>query len=268
VEQTSFQVPEHFVARLKNRFSRFQDSARTIAQFVAHTEKSVASLIQPLVDASSKLRMSERFYAAAHSSPEADAAQIDERAEYIAGLLDQQVAQFDRYPGMLFEMAFIYFVAAFEGYMQDVTEMTLLQRPETLKSGKQLSIEKIVDLTQRGILLQFLAEREVVELGYRSFAEQANYYREKFKLEIAAVAELEELIEIHARRNLYVHNGGVVNARYTELVVDTELKIGQRLQMSSEYWINVQQALTGVASHVRDHLTRKFGPELAHRSGA
>jgi hypothetical protein len=119
-----------------------------------------------------------------------------------------------------------------------------------------------------GTLIEFLAEREVAELGYRAFRDQAEYYREKFKLEIGAMAEVDQLVEIHARRNLFVHNGGVVNRRYLDAVTDTSATFGQRLDVSSEYWAETVEVLSNVARHARDHLTRKYGPRIAPRTGA
>ena len=150
--------------------------------------------------------------------------------------------------------------------MQDVIELTLRYRPEILKSNKQLSVDTVIELVQDGTLIAFLAEREGGELGYRSFRDQAEYYRDKFKLEIAAMADMDDLVEYHARRNLYVHNSGVVNSRYWEAVRGSQASAGDRLKITSEYWGEVHRALSSVATHVRDHLTRKFGPKL-RRSG-
>lgn len=261
-------------AQVRERFESFQQSARTITKFVSDTEKSVTELIARNADLLTRLTPiegnEEKNLAEDAGDDDANDHAVeldDETAAYLAKLMSEHAVTLERYPTILFEMAFIYFVAAFEAYLRDVIEATLRHRPQILKSGKQMSVEKIIDLQERGNLVAFLAEREVNELSYRSFRDQADYYREKFKLEIAAMADLDELVEYHARRNLYVHNGGFVNSRYLDAVTDSAAAIGERLEMTQEYWTEAHTALSRVAMHVRDHLIRKYSLKV-RRSGA
>lgn len=263
---------DQFVASVRERYARFSESARTITTFVDDAGKSLGKLTGEFNDLARKLREAETDDIVENNAEndgelnsQASVAVnladhlTDDQLDLISKIVQEHGARLGRYPGMLFEMAFIYFVAAFEAYMQDVTELTLRHRPEILKSGKQLTVERIVELVQTDRLVEFLAEREVAELGYRSFGDQAEYYRDKFKLELGATAEIEHLIEIHARRNLLVHNGAFVNARYIETVVGTSAVIGQQLRISAEYWAEAVEALSNVATHVRDHTIRKYG---------
>ena len=73
-------------------------------------------------------------------------------------------------------------------------------------------------------------ESDRAELSHQSFRDQADYYRDKFNLEIAAMADLDELVEYHARRNLYVHNGDFVYSRYLDAVSDSTAAMGERLE--------------------------------------
>lgn len=268
---------QQFVQAIRLRYDGFREAAQLISNFVKDAGSSVETFIQKFLDFSKELREVEETdetveddMSTAESTQDTPEPPIltDEQARYLAEMVHKHAARLQRYPGMLFEMAFIYFVAAFEAYMQDVVELTLRYRPEILKSGKQLTVERIIELTQTGGLIEFLAEREVGELGYRSFREQADYYREKFKLEIAAMAEIEQLIEIHARRNLLVHNGGIINRRYLEAVPDTSGVVGQQLRISEEYWAETVEALSNVARHASEHLVRKYGPKLPRSTGA
>lgn len=73
---------------------------------------------------------------------------------------------------------------------------------------------------------------------------------------------MDDLVEYHARRNLYVHNGGVVNSRYLEAVRDIQTAVGDRLEITSEYW-------TEGPAHVnqrRHTCPRSLGPKVWSQS--
>lgn len=132
-------------ARVRERFDRFQQSSRTIGNFVSDSQKSVAGIIQRNAGNLTRLQTSEL----ADDEPEEDDAATvtlgEDEVQYLTKLLSDHGGMLQQYPQILFEMAFIYFVAAFEAYMQDVIELTLRYRPEILKSasswhGTRLSI--------------------------------------------------------------------------------------------------------------------------------
>lgn len=121
----------------------------------------------------------------------------------------------DKYPHLLMSMAFIYLIALFDSFLTDVFAAVLIERPETLKSKKQLTYDRILELHQKGELVEFMARREINELSYKSMADQFDYYKAKFNIDLAdSNVELAALVEIRARRNLLVHNNGVVDDIY------------------------------------------------------
>jgi hypothetical protein len=69
---------------------------------------------------------------------------------------------------------------------------------------------------------------------------------------------IDEMVEIYARRNLYVHNAGVVNGKYLE-VVTTPAQLGERLELSPEYWTSAKVAIGFFESYMYRHLMRKIG---------
>ncbi len=275
-EMNAFPGGASFDQALHERFARFQESVRLIGSFVDSTKKSVDDLLKHHLELSAIVGegLTEADQPESEDDVPGDASAdpaipfSSEQLRYMAGLVDEQIARVTRYPEILFEMAFIYYLAAFEAYLQDVVELTLLRKPDILKSKKQLSEEKVITHVQYGSLLKTLAQREIGELGYRSFLEQAEYYRDKFKLDLGATADLDQLAEFHARRNLYVHNGGVVNAKYRDTVPEPHVSVGQRLQITNDYWNEAREALMRVATHVRDHLVRKYGEKPSRATGA
>ena len=104
---TSPTAADELAARLRERYGRFLESARTIGNFVSDSEKSVASLIQRNADTLARLQYSEP----GDNEPEEDDAKSvtlsDEEAQYLTKLLAEHGGTLQQYPQILFEMAFI-----------------------------------------------------------------------------------------------------------------------------------------------------------------
>jgi len=82
-----------------------------------------------------------------------------------------------------------------------------------------------------------MARREINELSYKSMADQSDYYKAKFNIDLAdSGVELAALVEIRSRRNLLVHNNGIVNDMYMETVKYTTYNLGERVEITFDYW--------------------------------
>jgi len=168
------------------------------------------------------------------------------------------VEQHKRHEEMLFEMAFMYSVSIFDAFLQDLLTATFVARPETLRSGKQITYEKVLQLSDRGMLLQYLADRETLEISYKSIRDQIEYFRQRFGVRIQFAGDnLSQLEEIHARRNLLAHNAGIVNSIYREKVPRSRRRVGSRVIVERSYWLRASRTLDTVASQIASELTQK-----------
>lgn len=182
-----------------------------------------------------------------------------EEIELLVTVMAKRVEGIDKYPNLLMNMAFIYLVALFDAFLTDVFAAVLIERPEALKSKKQLTYDKILELQQKGELIKFMAQREINELSYKSMADQSNYYKAKFNINLAGSGvELTALIEIRARRNLLVHNNGIVNDMYMETVKYTTYSLGDRVELTFDYWNECKKQLDSVATFVHKSVLDKF----------
>ena len=164
------------------------------------------------------------------------------------------------FPQLLMKMGFIYLVAIFDAFLSDIFTSVFIHRPESLKSKKQLTYEQILDLQQSGNLISFLAHREINELSYKSITDQANYYNSKFGIDLSSSGvAIGILAEIRARRNLLVHNNGVVNETYLRVIDQTPYSVGETIEITFEYWKESQKHLDTVASFVWGSILDKFG---------
>lgn len=161
---------------------------------------------------------------------------------------------------MLFEMAFIYLLAAFDAYVADVFGAAMRSRPETLKSSqKQLTYQIIVEQHERGALLDYMVQRELHELSYKSIGDQAEYFKKKFKIDLQdSGVSVETLTELRACRNALVHNAGVVNYLYLDAVRASEYRLGERVKVSEHYWSAAFGSIYRVAEFLLDALVAKF----------
>jgi hypothetical protein len=184
----------------------------------------------------------------------------DEEMSTLVEVMNWQVQLSDRYPNMLLEMGFIYLVALFDAYLLDVFCAVLTNRPETLKSSKkQLSYDRIIDLQASNALIPYLAQREMNEVGYKSIAEQAEYYESRFNIKIAdSGVALDDLAEIRATRNLLVHNNGIVNSIYLDAVRNPKYSLGERVTTDLGYWNNCYKKQMQVAKFIRGTILNKF----------
>ena len=168
-----------------------------------------------------------------------------------------------RYPGLLLEMALIYRVALFEAFITDVISAVLVSRPEILKSNKKMiTHEELIDGLADGTLLDVLVQKEVIEFSYLSLERQDKWAAEKLGVEFLSRDPTirASIFELSARRNLFVHNNGVVNSIYHQVVSEPHYDIGYRLEVDNEYWNNADSTLIVVAEHLVRSVVTKFCP--------
>jgi len=164
------------------------------------------------------------------------------------------------YPTLSLRMSFINLMALFDAYLSDIFETVAKSKPEILRSKKQLTYEKVLEFSKIEDLVNYLAKRELNELSYKSIKDQLDYYRDRFGLNISACGvSVETLTELRARRNLFVHNNGVVNHIYLDLVPNAPYASGDLISVDSEYFENAVRNLGNVALFTSDTLTEKYG---------
>lgn len=162
------------------------------------------------------------------------------------------------YPTLAFRMSYVYLMALFDAYLSDIFEVVIKSRPEMLRSKKQITYEKALEFSSIDDMVEYLAKRELNELSYKSIKDQADYYRDRFGITIAdSGVSIETLTELRCRRNLLVHNNGVVNHIYVELVPDTTFKLGDTIPVDSEYFDAAVKSLALVAAFVASALAEK-----------
>ena len=136
-------------------------------------------------------------------------------------------------------------VSHFEALVSDLLHAYYSLFPQALPSTDATTIS-LEDLRRLGTIPdaeQFIREREIEAVLRGGIEAQLNYFRKRPKINIDQGPMpnfLLALAEVSKRRNLYVHNQGIVNRHYME-TVDGELSrrfevaLGNHVGASSEY---------------------------------
>lgn len=84
---------------------------------------------------------------------------------------------------------------------------------------------------------EHLVDEEVTKMMYKSFNEWIEFLIKNKKLKLQYILDrMDTIKEIIARRNLYVHNDGIVNSIYLSTVCkDTKFKKGDSIGINRSY---------------------------------
>ncbi|MEU8639116.1 hypothetical protein AB0C38_43575 [Amycolatopsis sp. NPDC048633] len=113
-------------------------------------------------------------------------------------------------------------------YLADIASLIHIKRPETLRSGEQVSLE---DVLRHGSLEEFIrwaTEKRISDLSFKGFQDLVNYFRKSFAFSIDFSEPLwRTLSRGVAIRNILVHRRGVIDERFTRVLKDEDLTVGQ-----------------------------------------
>lgn len=241
--------------------SKYQSASGTLSGFIEYNQESIKELLstrRSMADTLNTMPVEARLLLDDGSGEKLELSAVDRQS--LVGAMNAYVESIERYPHMLLNMGFIYLVALFDAFLADAFTSFLLSRPEAMKSGKQLTYERVIDLVAEGAdsLLKFMAQSEIHRLSYASIADQAEYYKTKFKIDLSdSGVGIDVLTEIRARRNLLVHNNGVVNKLYLDTVRSSPFREGEVLNVEYKYWEESRRHVDGVATFVHKAILDK-----------
>jgi hypothetical protein len=171
----------------------------------------------------------------------------------------QERKLFRQFPELVRVLGLLYLVAIFESYLVDIVREILLTCPDALKSGRQFTAETIIKLGEQKQIINYLAEKEVEKLPYKSFPAVVNYFGKKFNINLNASGVLvENIVEILTTRNIHVHNRGIVNQQYLELVRGSTLKVGAYKSITRKYLRDSIDSISTLVEFINTEVQRKY----------
>lgn len=134
---------------------------------------------------------------------------------------------------------------------------------------KQLSLNDLYEIGSIDDAKKFLIDTKVESVLRGSFRDWITFLKEQMKLSMGYLKDHEsKLIEACQRRNLYVHNGGVVNSIYLrncEFATSTQPTTGEKLLCDSEYIESTLSSFEITFLLIAAELWKKHEPDSRQR---
>ena len=139
---------------------------------------------------------------------------------------------------ILYRGSLLLVVTYFENLIASVLRENFAKYPRRIElSEKSVSYKMLTEVNDIEEIKDILIDQEVTNKMYESILDWKNYFQKNIKLKLKAWEEdFDILQEIIARRNLYVHNNGIINNIYIKLIHDvSKYSIGEELSIDREY---------------------------------
>jgi len=253
---------EKLLESLEEIYFAYHGAADTVAAFTEDAKASLAghaeyvSTAKKILDAKNVLK---------YKGGKREGVPLGEifTPEYMhESFIEQRAAIVPLYPTLLTEMALIYQVALFDAYVPDMIRAVLLQYPGMLKNKeKNLTYEEILNLHAKGLIVESLVDKEVDRFSRQSVREQIKWISKKLQVNYVG-NELQEnvMVELNARRNILVHNSGIVNQVYLDDVANSPLALGERVIVDNTYWNGCNRFLKNAAVALILALAKQYCP--------
>ncbi|MCA2918247.1 MAG: hypothetical protein IM318_11310 [Microcystis sp. M017S1] len=140
----------------------------------------------------------------------------------------------------LHRSSLISLVSLVESFLSQLLHMFFQKHPSALNAKeKQFTFEELSNFSSLYDARSYLVSWKIENLLRGSYEDWIEYFRTQVKLELSVTTRHQErLVENFQRRNLFVHNGGVVNKIYLSKVAKSITKpemLNKKLGVSKDY---------------------------------
>ena len=144
---------------------------------------------------------------------------------------------------LLRKSSLISLMATFETFISQIIQYYYQKFPKAFSSNSdKLSLEKIRELGSLEEAEQLLISNEIDSLLRGNIQSQLDYFEKQLNIDLKPIQSyLEDLTEMSQRRNLLVHNDGIVNKQYLLKTPKKHLhkiKEGDKISINQEYLLN------------------------------
>ncbi|QPJ61623.1 MAG: hypothetical protein G3M70_06875 [Candidatus Nitronauta litoralis] len=144
---------------------------------------------------------------------------------------------------MMNQNLLIMMVSKFEIFITNILKAFFSCRPKSIQGmNRSESLENVEKLKTSKKNVESEIEKEIERILRDSHLSQIKYIEDKMNVKIIEhLNMLPEFVELTARRNLFVHNGGVVNSRYIDICRENKvlkkgtIKSGLQLEINTDY---------------------------------
>ncbi|MFJ7993293.1 hypothetical protein ACIQY5_14070 [Peribacillus frigoritolerans] len=160
----------------------------------------------------------------------------NEKESYFGEAL-KEIHMTDSQIKMLYQNSLMNLVVYFENVISSLIKEHIEKFPNINK--KTISFENLQKFNSIEDAFNFLIEKEVHDLMYDGFEDWIKYIKNNLNLSMGYINPFtDNIIEIIQRRNLFVHNRGIVNTIYLSKVNKTDYSVGDKISIDREYLDN------------------------------
>lgn len=166
----------------------------------------------------------------------------------------------DVYPQMLRSTLLVRLVAAYEAFLTDALREVAERSSDFLKSDQRLDFSQahLLHLVEEKGVLQHILDRTMRSLSSGGFNEIVKFYRKMAIDVVPPEGALKDLEEIHDRRHLYVHRGGMADEQYCNTYPSVGAHVDGLIPVDEAYLLNASKLLSSSAKQVQKQLDAKF----------
>jgi hypothetical protein len=173
--------------------------------------------------------------------------------------------------GLLYQNALISLVSAAEWFVSQLLHKYFDLYPDAAGvRDRSLTLSDLQSIGSVDDARAYLIELKIEEVMRGSFNDWIQFLKTNLKLSMGYLSVDEDyLTEIYQRRNLLVHNGGVVNKIYLNKLpksVCSKLKLGDSVEISQEYLDKAIDRFERFFSLVALELWKKISPDDVERA--
>jgi len=160
-------------------------------------------------------------------------------------------------------------VSRFDEFIANILRIYFKAFPNQLKNpDKTITYDEIVELNSVDQILDTFISKEIDRTLREGHCEQIEFLDKNLKLGIIEnFDKLIDFIEITERRNLIVHNGGIVNKHYIQICknknipINNKIKIGDILSVNDEYFEKSFHCFFELGLRIGQSSVRRLFPE-------
>ena len=170
----------------------------------------------------------------------------------------------------LYKNSLISLLSSVEWFFSQILHLHYDKHPNSAGINKKtMTLDDLKSFKTINDAERFLIDNKIESILRGSFFDWMKVLKDELNLKINYVKEYEsDLVEIYQRRNIMVHNGGVVNSIYLSKVdkhFKKSVKQGDKLIINKEYLDNAIDQLHLIFILITSELWKKLEPENEHR---
>jgi hypothetical protein len=199
-------IKDSFMKKIRGLTSELEVDSKTVQEL--HQLNELMTQLREKVKAKQELTPEE--------IKKIESMTIGRKAEsvYFNGLV--AAANSRKYVEFIRTMSLEFLVDQFEFFIFEILRVTFENKIEALCCNKTFTYTQIIKLSKKRLLKKQMIDNELFELFYQDVEEWNDYFERKFGIKLSELTQWTDFKERFYRRNIIVHNSGIMNKIYRE----------------------------------------------------